>query len=83
MQSGSPKVLTLKVSTALEGRLERAARRRQTPKSELMRTALERFLDQEEPEARSFGAEAADLAGSTTGAPDLASDKRHLRGYGR
>jgi predicted transcriptional regulator len=84
--AASPKTLTLKVSPGLDRRLELAARRLKAPKSELMRSAIERFLDrfldQEEPPSRSFGAEAADLAGIVEAAPDLSSGKRHLRSYG-
>ena len=77
------KTLTLKVPPELDRRLERAARRRRAPKAELMRSAIERFLDAEEPASRSFGAEAGDLAGVVKAAPDLSYGKRHLRGYGR
>lgn len=83
MRPGTRKTLSLKVPAELERRLRRAARRRSAPKSELMRRAIERYLDAEEPAADSFAARAADLAGSVDGVPDLSSHKRHLRDYGR
>jgi predicted transcriptional regulator len=77
------KTLTVKLPTALDRRLARAARRREAAKSDLVRRALVRYLGEDEPADGSFAEQAADLAGSLAGAADLSTSPRHLRGYGR
>ena len=83
MPRTAARVLTVKLPPALEGRLEEAVRRRGLPKSELVRRAIERYVGDEAPTARSFAVAAGDLAGSISGPAGLASDARHLRGYGQ
>jgi hypothetical protein len=79
--------LTVKIPTRLQAELEQASRREQLPKSELVRRALDTYLSRP---ARSAAAPlsaldlAGDLAGCFGGGPkDLASNPRHLEGFGR
>lgn len=79
------KVLSVKVPEALDRKIAAALKRRGMQKSEVVREALERFLD-ENHEARrgSFLDLAGDLVGCVKDAPvDLSSNPKHLDGYGR
>ena len=82
---GSMKTLTLKIPDALATRLDAAARKRQASRSVLVREALETYLSNGgRPTGGSFVELAGDLIGSVDGGPgDLASNKKHLGGYGR
>jgi len=79
------KVLSIKVPEAVDRRITAAMKRRGMRKSDMVREALERYLD-EAHEARrgSFLDLAGDLVGCVKDAPaDLSSNPRHLDGYGR
>jgi Arc/MetJ-type ribon-helix-helix transcriptional regulator len=79
------KVLSVKVPEALDRKITAAVKRRGVQKSSVVREALERYLD-ETHEARkgSFLDLAGDLIGCVKDAPpDLASNPKHLEGYGR
>lgn len=79
------KVLSVKVPEALDRKITAALKRRGMQKSEVVREALERFLD-EDHEARrgSFLDLAGDLVGCVKDAPvDLSSNPKHMDGYGR
>jgi Arc/MetJ-type ribon-helix-helix transcriptional regulator len=75
----------VKVPEALDRKITAAVKRRGVQKSSVVREALERYLD-ETHEARkgSFLDLAGDLIGCVKDAPpDLASNPKHLEGYGR
>jgi hypothetical protein len=77
--------VSLKLPTDLSRKLTVAAKRQKTTKSALVREALESFF------AEGNGAKfvscldlAGDLVGSLdSGIPDLATNKKHMEGYGR
>ena len=78
--------LTIKIPEHLESALLRASRQQHLPKSELVRRALESYLSR--PAGEGAGASsleaAGDLVGCFAGGPrDLASNPRHLDGFGR
>lgn len=79
------KVLSLKVPEALDRKLAAAVRRRGARKSELVRQALERYLDEvQEPRRGSFLYLAGDLVGCVKDAPaDLSSNPRRLADFGK
>jgi predicted transcriptional regulator len=77
--------ISLKLPEALLARLEGEAEARRTTKSSLIREVLEKAL---EPAATKGAAScydlARDLAGSIKGMPkDLATNPRHMEGFGR
>lgn len=78
--------LTIKIPAALEDQLHCASQRLQLSRSELVRRALESFLNQpaSAPVAPSALSLAGDLVGCFEGGPaDLASNPKHLEGFGR
>jgi Arc/MetJ-type ribon-helix-helix transcriptional regulator len=77
--------LSLKIPTKLSAKLDRAARRRQQTKSDLVRVALEQFLDERRRENgdRSAIDLAGDLVGCAKGPADLSTNPQHLGGYGK
>ena len=78
------KTVSLKMPEDLEMQLSEAARRMGRSKSLLVRMALSEFLPRRSRSSgRSFLARARDLAGCVAAAPDLSTNKRRLRGYGR
>jgi metal-responsive CopG/Arc/MetJ family transcriptional regulator len=74
-------ILTLKLPAALRAKLERAAKTRGQSKSEVVRAALEEYLNGERPV--SAGELAGDLVGSGEGPGDLSINPRYLEGFGR
>jgi Arc/MetJ-type ribon-helix-helix transcriptional regulator len=77
--------ISVKLPVRLESRLRQAVVRRRSTRSALVREALEAHLAREAadaPEESCLGL-GSDLAGSITGPPDLSSNPRRLRGYGR
>jgi hypothetical protein len=79
------KHISLKLPAALEARLAAAAKRRKTTKSAIVRQALEDYLANGNRTGRpSFADTVRDLIGCVdSGIPDLASNPKHMRGYGR
>jgi predicted transcriptional regulator len=79
--------LSIKVPDALKAALESASRRARVSKSEVARRALADYLAREEGGARkpaSALARAGDLVGCFEGGPkDLASNPRHMAGFGK
>lgn len=73
------KTWTIKVPPELDAKVARLARRRGASRSQIVREALERLLD--EP-AESMVDRAGKLVGSVSGPEDLASNPRHLEGFG-
>jgi len=79
------KVLSVKVPEALDRKITAAVKRRGMQKSEVVREALERYLDETHEVRRgSFLDLAGDLVGCVKDAPaDLSSNPKHMNGYGR
>ena len=75
--------ISLKLPDAVDARLEARARDSGRTKSEITREALVRFLDGEPASGTSSLDLVRDLVGSVRGPGDLASNKKHLTGYGR
>jgi len=69
----------LKLPEDLDRRLTDLARRRKISRSALLREAIETYASEHEG---SVTARAGELVGSLEGPKDLASDPRHLKGYG-
>ena len=77
--------LTVKLPDALEHRLVSAAKKQHTTRSDLVRRAIENYVDNDlasEDRPTAFDL-LHDFIGSVDGPEDLATDKRHLEGYGR
>ena len=78
------KTISLRLSDELDALLEALRAERGTSKSELVREALEEYTRGESGRRPGSCLDlASDLAGSLAGPEDLASNKRHLKGYGR
>jgi predicted DNA-binding protein len=78
------RTVSIKLPLRLEARLAAAVARRRTTRSRLVREILERHLAATEVAPESALARAGDLVGSLKRKPrDLASNAKHLRGYGR
>ena len=75
--------ISIKVPDDLDARLEARARTLRRSKSELTREALSRYLDDGTTTDASGLDLVRDLVGTVRGPGDLASSKKHLRGYGR
>ncbi len=77
--------ISLKLPKHLHERLEKVSRARRTTKSSVVRESLEQTLGSGTiaEEASCYGL-ARDLAGSVKGLPrDLATNPKHLEGFGR
>ncbi len=74
------KMLSLKLPPSLSVRLARAAKKRGQSKSEVVRAALEQFLEAERP--MSALELAGDLVGCGEGPGDLSTNPRHMEGFG-
>lgn len=75
--------VSLKMPEALEQKLARVAQRRGSSKSDVMREALERFLDTSASHPDSCLDLASDLIGCVEGPADLSHNKAHLEGFGK
>jgi predicted DNA-binding protein len=75
------KTISLKLPLSLSIRLERVARERGQSKSEVVRAALERHLEDERP--MSALELAGDLVGCCEGPTDLSTNPKYLEGYGK
>ncbi len=77
--------ITVKIPDVLERRLSCAARKQHTTRSDLVRHAIENYVENDLP--RQDRPTAFDLLGefigSVEGPEDLATGQRHLEGYGR
>lgn len=80
------RTISLKLSSALHARLVRAAQERGQSKSDVVRGALEQFLNGQsaKPKPRTVSALelAGDLAGCAPGPADLSTNPKYLQGYG-
>jgi Arc/MetJ-type ribon-helix-helix transcriptional regulator len=77
------KTISLKLPGEVDARLEARARRVGRSKSDLTREAIARFLESDGGNTASCLDLVRDLVGTADGPVDLASNKKHLRGYGR
>ncbi len=78
------RTITLKLPDALAARVSATVRQRGVSTSALVREALEdRLVNETRARTGSCLDLAGDLAGVLTGAADLSSSSRHLKGYGR
>lgn len=76
--------LTVKLPPALEARLEALVRKRKQSKSELVREAIERLVEQSGAPIKGSVLElAGDLVGMETGPTDLSTNPKNMRGYGQ
>lgn len=79
--------LTIKVSDSLNSELQAASRQARLSKSEIARRALAAYLSRDKTggaNALSALARAGDLVGCFEGGPkDLASNPRHMHGFGK
>ena len=75
------KTISLKLPAALSIRLERAAKQRGKSKSEVVRDALEHFLNGDRP--ISALELAGDLVGCAEGPRDLSTNPKYMEGYGK
>jgi len=77
--------VTLKMPQSLASRLGVAAEKRQTSRSELIRTAVLKYI--EEDQRASIKPSAYDLvrefSGTVEGPCDLSAHPRHMQGYGK
>jgi hypothetical protein len=77
------KTVSLKLPDALARKLERAARARGESKSEVIRLALQQYLDGERPVPRGSVLEAAGpWVGCVEGPGDLATNPKYMEGFG-
>ncbi len=74
--------VTLKISDQLQARLDAVARQVGISRSAFIREAIEKRLAVSNRVAGSVLERATDLVGCVEGPEDLASDPRHLEGYG-
>lgn len=75
--------LTVKLPPALEARLEALVRKRKQSKSELVREAIERLVEQSGAPIKGSVLElAGDLVGICNGPRDLSTNPKHMSGFG-
>lgn len=78
------KTISLKLPVELNARLDRASQQRQQSKSDLVRAALEQFLERTHPPAAGSALEAAQRwIGCVEGLRDLATNPKHLEDFGK
>jgi predicted DNA-binding protein len=77
------RTISLKLPDDVDAKLEAQAKRLGRTKSEITRDALSRFLEGPHVQGVSGLDLVRDLVGTVRGPGDLASNKKHLRGYGR
>ena len=77
------KTISLKVDASVDEKLAALARRQGASKSEVIREAIDAFLQESAgSRAKSCLELAKDLAGSVEGPSDLSSNAAHLEGFG-
>ena len=76
------KAISARIPEALDARLTAVSEQSGIPKSELLRQALEQFLNGSDNGASVYDL-ARDLCGSLTGGPaDLSTNRKYLEGFG-
>ena len=73
---------TIKLDDALDQALGAIAKSRNTSRSVVMREALAAYV-RKQGKPLSFREAARDLIGSVSGPADLATNRKHMRGYGK
>jgi predicted transcriptional regulator len=78
------KTISLKLPPALRRKLEHAARGRGQTKSQIVRTALEQYLNGEATTQRPLSALelAGDAVGCVEGPGDLSTNPKYMEGFG-
>lgn len=78
------RVITFKADEELAERLDALADEQHTSRSELIRHAIEQYVESEERVAEAPSAYEAlkDVIGSVEGPEDLATNPKHMEGYG-
>jgi Arc/MetJ-type ribon-helix-helix transcriptional regulator len=80
------KTISLKLPAGLHAKLDRAAKQRKQSKSDVVRTALEHFLNGKPPakSRRVLSALelAGDLVGCAEGPGDLSTNPKYMEGFG-
>lgn len=80
-RASTVKTLSIKVPASLSARVVKLAKRRKSTVSAVVRDALERYAP---AEGTSFADAAREFIGCLDGGPgDLATNPRHLKGFGR
>ena len=77
------KSISLKLPDDIDARLEARAKNQGKTKSQITREALQHFLNGKKVGRVSCLDLVRDLVGTARGSGDLASNRKHLRGYGR
>jgi hypothetical protein len=78
------KTVSLKLPRALDAKLTAAAKRRRTTKSEVVRQALDSFLNGQKPRKKgSFLEVAGDIIGCIEGPGDLSTNPEYMRDFGK
>ena len=77
--------VTLKMPQVLARRLTDAAKKRQTSRSALIRTAVLKYIDEDQPDSTKPSAYdlVREFSGTVEGPCDLSSNPRHVQGYGK
>jgi metal-responsive CopG/Arc/MetJ family transcriptional regulator len=77
--------VTLKMPHALARRLGDAAEKRQTSRSALIRTAVLKYIDEDQPDSTTPSAYdlVREFSGTVEGPCDLSSHPNHVQGYGK
>jgi len=79
------KTISLKLTENLLRKLDRTARERGQSKSDVVRAALEEYLNGERTKGRPLSALelAGDLVGCAEGPGDLSTNPKYMEGYGK
>lgn len=79
------KTISLKLPQSLSAKLDSAAKQRGQSKSEVVRAALEEFLNGRRAVERPISALelASDLVGCVEGPGDLSTNLKHVEGFGK
>jgi metal-responsive CopG/Arc/MetJ family transcriptional regulator len=77
--------VTLKMPQTLERRLRASAEKHQTSRSELIRTAVLKYIDEDQSKAAEPSAYdcVREFSGTVEGPCDLSANPRHMEGYGK
>ena len=77
--------VTLKMPQTLERRLRASAEKHQTSRSELIRTAVLKYIDEDQSKAGEPSAYdcVREFSGTIEGPCDLSASPRHMQGYGK
>jgi hypothetical protein len=80
------RTIWLKLPGGLHAKLDRAAKQRKQSKSEVVRAALEQFLNGKEPSESARPISALELAGKWVGCAegpgDLSTNPKYMEGFG-